>query len=253
MMAAAAHVRFVCLLVVATCLSVRFTAGVVFAQSDAPRITSVRAEDLPAGLLSRVVGSGKTTVILSAGSSLAVENHVQVARYVAQRVADELMNALVLPIAAGWPKAVRDVRDEVDRAIVTTKFRDVVIVGDESTRVGDTSLERFAATRDAEWQPKGARVFYVTAHEIRPGQDMTLNADYLRRWASRTVSVARRKPVEDFSELLFVDRDRQWLRDNMIAAQDRAVVSAELGRILVEQRVSAILTRIRELSPSHVR
>jgi hypothetical protein len=82
---------------------------------------------------------------------------------------------------------------------------------------------------------------------------MTLNADYLRRWASRTVSVARRKPVEDFSELLFVDRDRQWLRDNMIAAQDRAVVSAELGRILVEQRVSAILTRIRELSPSHVR
>jgi hypothetical protein len=235
MMAATAHVRFLCLLVAALCLD---TAGVVFAQSEALR---------------RVVGSEKTTVILSAGSSLAVENHVEVARYVAQRVADELMNARVLPIAAGWPKTVRDVRDEVDRAIVSAKFRNVVIVGDESTGVGDTSLERIAATLDAEWQRKGARVLYVTAHEIRPGQDMTINADYLRRWASRTVPVARRKPVEDFSELLFVDRDHRWLRDDMIAAQDRAVVSAELGRLLVEQRVSAILTRIRELSPSHVR
>jgi hypothetical protein len=114
-------------------------------------------------------------------------------------------------------------------------------------------LERIAAALDAEWQPKGARVLYVTAHEIRPGQSMTLNADYLRRWASRTVPAARRKPVEDFSELLFVDRDRQWLRDDMIAAQDRGVVSKELGKMLVEQRVSAVLTRIRELSPSHVR
>lgn len=238
MMATTALVRFVCVLVAATCVGVGFASGVVFAQSDAP---------------GRVVGSEKTTVILSAGSSLAVENHVEVARYVAQRVADELMNALVLPIAAGWPKTVRDVRDEVDRAIVTAKVRNVVIVGDESTGIEDTSLERIAASLDAAWQPKGARVFYVAAHEIRPGQDMTLNADYLRRWASRTVPAARRKPVEDFSELLFVDRDRRWLRDDMIAAQDRAVVSPELGKILVEQRVSAILTRIRELSPSHVR
>ena len=253
MIAAPAYVRFPCLLVAATYLNVLSTAGGVFAQSTTPRITSVWTEDFPADRLSRVVGSGKTTVILSAGSSLAVENHVQVARYIAQRVADELMNALVLPIAADWPRTVRDVRDEVDRAIATANFRNIVIVGDERTSVGDTSLERIAATLNAEWQPKGARMFYVTAHEIRPGQDMTLNGDYLRRWASRTVPAARRKPVEDFSELLFVDRDRQWLRDDMIAAQDRAVVSAELGRILVEQRVSAILTRIRELSPSHVR
>jgi hypothetical protein len=253
MIAATAHGRFARLLVAATSLSVLLTAGVVVAQSNAPRITSVWTEDFPGDRLSRVVGSGKTTVILSAGSSLAVENHVQVARYIAQRVADELMNALVLPIAAGWPKTVRDVREEVERAIVTAKFRNVVIVGDESTSVGDTSLERIAAALDAEWQPKGARVLYVTAHEIRPGQSMTLNADYLRRWALKTVPATRRKPVEDFSELLFVDRGRQWLRDDMIAAQDRAVVSAELGKILVEQRVSAILTRIRELSPSHVR
>lgn len=253
MMARTAYLRFLCLLLAATWLSTVSSARVVFAQSDTRRITSVWTKDFPGDLLSRAVGSGKTTVILSAGSSLAVENHVEVARYVAQRVADELMNALVLPIAADWPKTVRDVRDEVERAIVTAKFRDVVIVADESTRVGDTSLEQIAATLDAEWRAKGARVFYVTAHEIRPGQNMTLNSDYLRRWASRTVPAARRKPVEDFSELLFVDRDRQWLRDDMIAAQDRAVVSPELGKVLLEQRVSAILTRIRELSPSHVR
>jgi hypothetical protein len=252
-MTTVAHGRLKCLLIGVTCLSVSSIAGVVLAQSDGRGTTSVWIEDLPADRLGSVAGSGKTTVILSAGSSDAVANHVQVARYVAQRVADELMNALVLPIAAGRPGTVREARDEVERAIVTAKFRNVVILGDENTRVGDTSLEQIAATLDAEWQPKGTRVIYVTAHEIRPGQDMTLNSDYLRRWASRTIPADRRKPVEDAAELLFVDRGGQWLRNDMIAARDRAVVSAELGRLLVEQRVSAILTRIRELSPSHVR
>ena len=82
---------------------------------------------------------------------------------------------------------------------------------------------------------------------------MTFNADYLRRWASRTIPAARRKLVEDHSELRFVDGDRKWLRDDMISVEDRAVVSAELGRILLEQRVSSILNQIRVLSPLHVR
>jgi hypothetical protein len=163
------------------------------------------------------------------------------------------MNALVLPIAADRPRTARDLRDAVTQAIVTSKFRDVVIVGDEDTRLDDTSLDRVAAALDAEWQPNGVRVLYVTAHEIRPGQDMTVNSDYLRRWASRTVPPGRRKSVEDFSELHFVDRSGRWLRPTAIPAEDRAVVSVELGRMLVEQRVSSILNRIRELSPKHVR
>jgi hypothetical protein len=241
------------LVAAATCLSALLGGGAVSAQSAVPRAASVWTEELPGDRLARAVAGGKTTAILAAGSSLAVENHVQVARYLAQRVADELMNALVLPIAPGGPGAARDMRDAVDRAIVTTGFRNVVIVGDEETRVGDTSLERIATALDAEWQPKGARVYYVTAHEMRPGQGMTFNSDYLRRWAARTIPASRRKSVEDLSELFYVDRERRWLRDDMIPAEDRAVVSRELGKILLDQRVSSILNQIRELSPSHVR
>ena len=74
------------------------------------------------------------------------------------------------------------------------------------------------------------RIRYVTAHEMRPGQGMTINADYLRRWAGRTVPAERRKTVEDQAELLFVDPERKWLRPDMIAAEDRAVVTPHWAR-----------------------
>ena len=53
--------------------------------------------------LEAAVASGKTTLIYSGGSSMAVANHVEVARYVARRVAEELGNALVLPVAPDAP------------------------------------------------------------------------------------------------------------------------------------------------------
>jgi hypothetical protein len=82
---------------------------------------------------------------------------------------------------------------------------------------------------------------------------MTINADYLRRWASRTVPPERRKAVEDEAELLFADPEHEWFRPDMISEEDRGVVVPALGRILLEQRVSAILNQIRELSPAHRR
>jgi hypothetical protein len=230
----------------------------------APRLGSVWVEDFPGDRLKQAVAAGKATVILSAGSSLAIENHVQVARYVAQRVAEELTNALVLPITAseasgggdskrGTADALVEIPVRLERALLAGGFRHAVIIGDEQTSVGDTTLERIATMLEAKWRPKGVRVYYVTAHEIRPGQGMTFNADYLRRWASRTIPAARRKSVEDYSELRFVDGERKWLLDDRIPVEDRAVVSAELGRVLVEQRVSSILNQIRLLSPVHVR
>ena len=53
--------------------------------------------------LEAAVASGTTTLIHSGGSSMEVANHVQVARYVAQRVAEELGNALVLPVMSDAP------------------------------------------------------------------------------------------------------------------------------------------------------
>lgn len=233
----------------------------VWPQSVTPE-RSVWIEDYTAATLAAAIASGKTTLVYSGGSSMAEANHVQVARYVARRVAEELANALVLPITpddvaesrrlpgGGMPANAYEI---VSRGIRMSGFEDVVIIADEGAGPDDRALENLAQRLEAEQRPFGVRVFYVTAHEIRPGQGMTLNADYLRRWASRTVSAERRKRVEDQAELLFVDPERQWLRPEMTAVEDREVVVPALGRILLEQRVSSILNQVRALSPAHLR
>jgi hypothetical protein len=201
---------------------------------------SVWLADYTPATLAAAVASGKTTLIYSGGSSTAVANHIEVARYVARRVAEELANALVLRIESD-AAAYEDVGD----AIRAGGFRDVVILADEGVGPDDRTLQDLAERLSAEWQPSGVRILHVSAHEERPGQDMSLNADYLRRWASRTVAPERRKAVEDQAELLYADSERAWFRPEMIAAEDRAVVVPALGKILLEQRVSAILNQIR--------
>jgi hypothetical protein len=199
----------------------------------------------------------KTTLIYSGGSSLAVANHVAVARYVAQRVADELTNAVVLPIVPDGAPPAPDARDTIGHAIAAGGFTDVMVMGDDGP-AGDVALEGVAQALEREWSAKGVHVYFIHAHEGRPGQGtpaggMTFNADYLRRWAAKTVPANRRQSVEDYSELLFVDPDHKWLRPDMIPDEDRAVVNATLGKLFVETRVTSILDQIRRLSPSHIR
>jgi 4-carboxymuconolactone decarboxylase len=212
---------------------------------------SVFMADYSQNELEAAVASGRTTLIYSGGSSMAVANHVEVARYVARRVAEELGNALVLPITPDKPAARRqsagavDAYEVVSRALHAGRFTNVVIIADEGAGPADRSLEDIAQRLHADWRPSGVRVHYVTAHEIRPGQGMTINADYLRRWAGRTVPAEHRKTVEDQAELLFVDPEHKWLRRDMVAAADRAIVVPALGKMLLEQRVSSVLNQIR--------
>ena len=205
--------------------------------------------------LAAAVASGKTTLIYSGGSSKAVANHVEVARYVARRVAEELGNALVLPVEPDAPAAAPyrgstgrgapAAYEIVSRALREDRFTNVVVIADEGSGPGDRSVEDLAGRLSAGWGASGVRVHYVTAHEMRPGQGMTINADYLRRWAGRTVPAERRKTVEDQAELLFVDPEHKWLRRDMIAVEDRGVVVPALGKILLEQRVSSVLNQVR--------
>jgi 4-carboxymuconolactone decarboxylase len=212
---------------------------------------SVFMEDYSQAELEAAVASGKTTLIYSGGSSMAVANHVEVARYVARRMAEELGNALVLPITPDTQAPRRrsagsaDAYDVVSGALHAARFTNVVIVADEGSGPGDRSLEDLAQRLSADWSPSGVRVQSVTAHEVRPGQDMTLNADYLRRWAGRTIPADHRKAIEDQAELLFVDPERKWLRRDVVAAADRGVVVPALGKMLLEQRVSSVLSQIR--------
>ena len=219
-------------------------------------VRSVWIEDYTAEGLADAIAAGKTTLVYSGGSSMAEANHVQVARYVARRVAEELGNALVLPITPDDAAASGRLRggelpagayETVSRALGMGGFENLVIIADEGAGPADRRLENLAERLEADRQRNGVRVFYVDAHEIRPGQGMSLNADYLRRWASRTVSPERRKQVEDQAELLFADPLHQWFSPDMISEDDRAVVVPALGRILLEQRVSSLLNQVRSL------
>jgi 4-carboxymuconolactone decarboxylase len=221
-------------------VAIAFWSGLRAEAQPVTSAPSIWVDDHSPAALTAAVASGKTTLIYSGGSSTAVANHVEVARYVARRVAEELANALVLPIRA---EAIA--QETLSEAIRSGGFRDVVIIADEGAGPDDRTLADLAERLTAQWQPSGVRVFHVTAHEQRPGQNMSLNADYLRRWGSRTVPPERRKAVEDQAELLFADAEQESFRPEMIAAEDRAVVVPALGKILLEQRVSAILHQIR--------
>ncbi len=64
--------------------------------------------------------------------------------------------------------------ETVSQAIRAGGFRDVVIIADEGAGPADRTLRDLAERLEAEWQPSGVRILHVTAHEGRPGQDMTL-------------------------------------------------------------------------------
>jgi 4-carboxymuconolactone decarboxylase len=218
-------------------------------EAQAP-LRSVWLPDYAPGELDAAVAAGKTTLIYSGGSSMAVANHVETARYVARRVAEELGDALVLPITPagsnrlagrGKPSAY----DTVSAALRANRFTRVVVIADEGEGPNDRSLQELAERLRTEWSASGVRVRYVTAHEVRPGQSMTLNEDYLRRWGSRTVPAEHRKTIEDQAELLYVDPQRRWLRPSNVAAENRAVVTPALGKLLLEQRASGILEDLR--------
>ena len=229
-------------------------ASSAWAQSPlASSSDSLWTADYSAASLRAAASAGKNTLIYSGGSSLFVSNHVEVARYVVRRVAEELGDALVLPVLPDSPQSNDRAYRDIMAALAAATFTSVFVIADEGAGPQDTTLELLSERLRSDLRGKDVNVYSVNAHEMRPGQAMTFNADYLRRWAGRTVKPDRRTPIEDAAELLYVDPEHKWLRPDAIAPQDRAYVNPALGRLLLEERVTAILNRIRTLSPSHLR
>lgn len=227
------------------------------------------------------VAAGKTTLIYCGGATHAdgpavtAGKHVNVGRYVAQHVAEELGNALVLPINPYSPASAqmnhtspasaavvggtislsdetyalvtKDVINSALRAVresegfVGPGFRNVMVMSDHSQ--GQDTLQRVARDLDAEWKSKGVRVYYVDLAPI----GKRLMEEHLRKL---NVPAARMTPIDDETELLFVDRDRQWVRQDRIPAEERALATAETGKIFVDFKINAVVEQIRRLTPS---
>jgi hypothetical protein len=246
-----------------------------FAQSRSVWIEDYTGEEVVAA-----VSAGKTTLIYCGGAlhadgpAIAVGKHMRVAPRVAQRIAEELGNALVLPInpyaeaSAQMARASTSgsviggtislspetyalvTKDVVNTALLAvrgsdglagTGFKTVLIMGDHSQ--GQDTLERAAKDLDREWRSKGVRVYYIDV--ARTGKRMM--EEHLEK-LNQNIPRARMTPIDDAAELMSVDTDHRWVREDKIPGDERKLVSPALGKIFVDFKVNSALQQIRKLT-----
>lgn len=119
-------------------------------------------------------------LIYSGGSCPSVAHHVEVARHVVRRVAEELGHALVLPVLPNPPQSNDRAHRDIMGALAAATFTSVLVTADEGGGSQDTTLDLLANRLGGDLKGKGVNVYSVAAHEMRPGQAMTLNADSAR-------------------------------------------------------------------------
>jgi creatinine amidohydrolase/Fe(II)-dependent formamide hydrolase-like protein len=248
---------------------------------DLAQSRSVWIADYTGQEVMAAVAAGKTTLIYCGGAThadgpvVATGKHVNVGRYVAQRVAEELGNALVLPINPYAPASAqmthtspssaaivggtvslsdetyslvtKDVINSTLRAVreseglVGPGFKSVMVMSDHSQ--GQDTLQRVAKDLDAEWKSKGVRVYYI---DLAPVGKRLMN-DYLKKL---NVPAPRMTPIDDETELMFVDHEHQWVRQDKIPSEERRVATPETGKIFVDFKINAVVEQIRKLNAS---
>jgi creatinine amidohydrolase len=218
------------------------------------------------------IAAGKSTAIIFVGSSeqngphMAIGKHNFIARYCAQRIAEELGDALVYPVlpfaitgdAAAktahmrFPGSVTippDVFAGVVRAVaqsaLSAGFRLVALMGDHGG--GQEEMARVAQALDAQSKRSGARVIYVG--DLYSKADTQFDEVLAKRGIT---SKELHAGIPDTSAIMFLDADK-WIRKDQIAAANEqagvqgtpAQASAELGKIYLDLKVANAVSQIR--------
>jgi hypothetical protein len=71
--------------------------------------------------------------------------------------------------------------------------------------------------------------------------------DYLKKL---NVPAPRMTPIDDETELMFVDHEHQWVRQDKIPSEERKVATPETGKIFVDFKINAVVEQIRKLNAS---
>ncbi len=138
-----------------------------------PEMTMTEVRDAIAG--------GKTTVLVFNGSieqtgpHVVLGKHVYKARYLGERIARELGNALVAPVMPFAPTGAEldkfpgtvdlsaetfsKVNEELTASLVRSGFKDVILMGDHGGN--QAPLKALAPTLDARYRQQGVRVFFA--------------------------------------------------------------------------------------------
>jgi creatinine amidohydrolase len=244
--------------------------SLVLAQSK-----SLLIEDLTWTEVRDAIAAGKTTAIYYAGSTeqngphMALGKHNFIARYVAQRIAEELGNALVYPVMPFGPtgdiakksghmrfpgsvsvseETFGAVAREVALSAISAGFKNVVLMGDHG---GDQEpLKKVAEALNAEWSSKGIHVYYIPDLYYKEKEQMK---EYL---AKGKMAIDEHAGIDDTSEVMFVDKDNKWIRKDKLAPDDGKMgvtgdptqASVELGKMFVEFKIKNAVTQIRSLT-----
>ena len=244
---------------------------VVYAQGNSLFIEDLTWEEVAAALK-----TGKTTALIYTGGGeqngphLAFGKHNAVARYLSERIAKELGNALIYPVLPYSPSGdpgkkegqmafpgSSSLTDETYGMVLrdltlgaaTAGFRDIILIGDHGG--GQDVLKQTAATLDAKLRPSGTRVFYCDDLYFKSRDEFSL---YLKE---HKVTGEGHAGVEDTSAILYVKPE--WVRKDKIAGKDPAKGvegdprsgTVELGKVQQDLKVKVAVAQIRAQVASH--
>jgi len=245
------------------------------ARGQAP---TVWIEDLTWPEVRDAIAAGKRTAIIYVGSSeqngphMVIGKHNFIARALAQRIAEELGDALVyptLPYAVTGnaltrtghmrfpgtvslpPEVFFGVVRGVGQSALTAGFKVVALMGDHGG--GQDELELAAKELDAQARPDGARVLFIG--DLYAKSRIQMREILAKRGLPTTEDHAG---IPDTSSLLYLEEQGQWVRKDKIALADAKTgvrgnpqfASAELGKIYLDLKVDLAVKQVRSLLAS---
>ncbi len=163
----------------ATFVSTVVFSLVLFASNAMGSSSRVRMEEMTTTEIADAIRAGKTTVLIfnasteASGPALALGKHIVRARYLSERIAQELGNALVTPVIPFAPttderrfpgtvdlsvETFSRVNEDVATSMVKAGFKYIVLMGDHDGN--QPPLKALAARLDERFRPQGVRVLY---------------------------------------------------------------------------------------------
>jgi creatinine amidohydrolase len=240
----------------------------------------VLIEDMTWTEVRDAIAAGRTTAIVYVGSTeqngphMVIGKHNFIAHFVAQRIAEELGDALVyptLPFAPTGdpvaktghmrfpgsvslsPTVFAGVVRGIAASAIAAGFRQIYIMGDHGE--GQEQLRDVALSLDTAWRREGVRVRYVADLYYKEKEQARA---YL---AQRHIAPDRHAGTDDTSELLYIDS--LWIRRDKLAKSDSTEqartgvdgdptkATREMGEVFIGYKIADAVAQIRAFRSAH--
>jgi creatinine amidohydrolase len=235
---------------------------------------SVWIDDLTWPEIRDAIAAGKRTAIVYTGSSeqngphMVIGKHNIVAHHVAQRIAEQLSDALVYPVmpfsVTGTlipktghmrfpgsvtlpPEVYASVARGVAQSALSAGFKVVALMGDHGG--GQAELAKVAKELDAQHRKEGVRVLYIGDLYYKSDTDLK---DWLEK---HNLPHDVHAGMWDTSPLLYLEKPGQWIRKDKFAEATEAngvtgtpaLATPEIGKAFIDIKVDNAVKQIRAL------